>query len=205
MKQLLFSLCLSLLPISTFAQKPVDLVEVGQDHFESDFPSGGQLRMHIRSGEIRIVGSDDNKVRVHYDGEHADRFHNVRVSLQATGNNGELRVSGGPKNRFEIEIAVPKSCDLSVRIPAGDVTVKGITGDKDIQLTAGELTIDVGKADDYSSVDASVYTGDLDAEAFGVDKGGLFRSLHQHGPGKYRLRAHVGTGELQLRAAGSEP
>jgi len=199
MKQLLVSLCLSLLPIIALAQKPVDLVETGQDHFEADFPSGGHLRLHIRSGEIRIVGSDDNKVRVHYGGTNADRFRDVRVSFHATGNDGELRVRGGRRNDFEVEIAVPKTCDLTARIPGGEVTVKGITGDKDAELTAGELVIDVGRAEDYSSIDASVYTGDLNAEAFGVDKGGFFRSLHQHGPGKYRLHAHVGTGELQLR------
>jgi len=199
MKRLLFSLCLSVLSVSTFAQKPVDLVETGKDHFEADFPFGGRLHLHIRSGEIRIVGSDDNKIRVHYGGTNADRFHDVRVSLQAMGNDGELRVSGGPRNEFEIEIAVPKSCDLSLRVPGGEVTVKGIAGDKNIELTAGELVIDIGKAEDYSSVDASVYTGDLNAEAFGVNKGGFFSSFHQHGPGKYRLHAHVGTGELQLR------
>ena len=61
------------------------------------------------------------------------------------------------------------------------------------------MTLGVGKADDYGHVDASVNAGDLDAEPFGVSKGGLFRSFDKHGSGKYRLHAHVGAGDLVLR------
>jgi len=48
-------------------------------------------------------------------------------------------------------------------------------------------------------VDASVNSGELNAAAFNVEKGGLFRSFSQSGPGKYRMHAHVGAGELDLR------
>jgi hypothetical protein len=42
-------------------------------------------------------------------------------------------------------------------------------------------------------------TGSIEASAFDVSKDGLFRSFEQGGPGKYRLHAHVITGEIQLR------
>jgi hypothetical protein len=41
--------------------------------------------------------------------------------------------------------------------------------------------------------------GNLDASAFNISKGGLFRSFNEQGPGKYRLHAHVTTGEIDLR------
>ena len=58
MRLLTLSLCLSsLFLVNALAQKPV--TAVGQDHFQADFPSGGHVRMHIRSGAMKIMGSDE--------------------------------------------------------------------------------------------------------------------------------------------------
>jgi hypothetical protein len=196
------SLCLSsLIVVNALAQKPVTTVEVGQDHFETDFPSFGQLRMHIRSGAIKIVGTDEKKIQVHYSGRNADQYKDVKVSLKTSGDVGELNISGGPRNGFEIEVQIPKSSSLYLRIMAGEVVVAGISGDKDVELSFGDLTIEVSKTEDYAHVDASVYSGDLDAEPFAISKGGLFRSFQKQGPGTYRLHAHVGAGALTLKQA----
>lgn len=203
MRFLALFFCLLSLPITALAQKPVDAVEMGQDHFEADFPLGGHLRMHVRSGEIKIVGSDEKKIQIHFGGRNGDYLKDVRVSLHVSGNDsGELDVSGGPHNGFEVDISVPKNCDLHLRVPAGEVRVTGIIGDKDVELSAGELMVEVGNAKDYEHVEASVYSGDLDAAPFSTMKSGLFRSFEQHGPGKYRLHAHVGAGELMLKQSG---
>jgi hypothetical protein len=86
------------------------------------------------------------------------------------------------------------------RSPAGDLSVSGVVGDKDIEIHAGDLTISVGAAADYKHADASVWAGDLAAAAFGVTKDGLFRSFDQDNPGgKSRLHAHVGAGDLVLK------
>jgi hypothetical protein len=202
MKLLIGSFCLSsIFLVNVLAQERVKVGEVGQDHFEADFPSGGQIRMNIRSGAIKIMGSDEKKIQVHYSGKNADQRKDVRVGLKTSGEVSELNISGGPRNEFEIEVEVPKSCNLYLRITAGEVQVAGITGDKDVELSFGDLTVEVGKAEDYAHVDASVYSGDLDAEPFAISKGGLFRSFQKQGPGKYRLHAHVGAGELMLKQA----
>jgi hypothetical protein len=181
------------------AGKPLQVTEVGKDSFQADFVSGGQLRMHIRSGELRVIGSDENKIRVNYSGKNGSKTTDVTVSLKTVGNNAELGVSGGPHNDFRIEIQVPKNSGLYLRMPAGDLEVNGVTGDKDVEIHAGDMTLGVGKADDYGHVDVSVNAGDLDAQPFGVSKGGLFRSFDKHGGGKYRLHAHVGAGDLVIR------
>jgi len=181
------------------AGKPLQVTEVGKDSFQADFVSGGQLRMHIRSGALRVIGSDENKIRVNYSGKNGSKTRDVTVSLKTIGNYAELRVSGGPHNDFRIEIQVPKNSGLYLRMPAGDLEVNGLTGDKDVEIHAGDMTLGVGKADEYGHVDASVNAGDLDAQPFGVSKGGLFRSFDKHGSGKYRLHAHVGAGDLVLR------
>jgi hypothetical protein len=200
MRLLILSLCLSsLFSVNVLAQKRVTVV--GQDHFQADFPSGGQLRMHIRSGAVKIMGTDEKKIQVHYSGKNADGYKDVRVSLKTRGDVGELNISGGPRNGFEIEVQVPKSSNLYLRIMAGEVVVAGISGDKDVELSFGDLTIEVSKTEDYGHVDASVYSGELDAEPFAISKGGLFRSFQKQWPGAYRLHAHLGTGELTLKQA----
>jgi hypothetical protein len=84
-------------------------------------------------------------------------------------------------------------------MPFGQLEITDITGDKDVQLHAGELILGVGNPADYSRVDASVNSGGLEAPPFGEDHGGLFRSFQKTGNGKYKLRAHVGAGDLTMR------
>ena len=116
-----------------------------------------------------------------------------------SANQADLRVFGGPKNNLQVTIEIPSSAMLFVRMSAGDLAVEGVSGDKDIELHAGELNISVGDARDYSRVDASVTSGDLEAPPFHESHGGLFRSFEKHGAGKYTLHAHVGAGDLTLR------
>jgi hypothetical protein len=58
----------------------------------------------------------------------------------------------------------------------------------------------VGDPNDYSSVDASVKAGDIDAGVFGQSKSGLLQRVTWSGPGKYTLRANLGAGDLVLRS-----
>lgn len=199
------SVCLLvLLPAVAFGQKTDTLSETGQDHFTADFPSGGQLRMHIRSSGVRITGSNENKIAIHFSPPNTDDLHNVRVALKQTGNRGDLDITGGPSNNFQITVEVPRNSDLYVRMFAGELEIRGIVGNKDLQIHAGDLELSVDHPNDYGPVDLSVTTGDLDASAFGVSKGGLFRSfrtntaLHKNGAGKYSLHAHVGAGDLTI-------
>lgn len=61
------------------------------------------------------------------------------------------------------------------------------------------MIVGVGDPADYSHVDASASTGGLEAESFGESHGGLFRSFHKNGPGKFQLHAHVGAGNLTIK------
>ena len=100
---------------------------------------------------------------------------------------------------MQITVEIPRSTGLFVRMPAGQLELSDITGDKNVQLHAGELIVGVGNPADYSHVEASVTTGGLEAAPFGESHGGLFRSFHKEGNGKYKLYAHVGAGDLTLR------
>jgi hypothetical protein len=194
---LTFSLLILALPI--FAGNTKEVVVTGKPHMEFDCPSNVPVRLHLRSGEILIVGTDDDKITVDLAGKNADKIQDVKGRLSVSNNVAELHLTGGPKNEMQIIIHVPKNSDLTARVFAGDVNVQNVTGNKDLELHAGELTIAVDKPEDYGHVDMSVNAGEVDAEIFGDSKGGLFRTISRDAAGKYRLHAHVGTGQLSVR------
>ena len=176
-----------------------DIVLAGKPHMEFNCPSNMPLHLHVRSGEILIVGTDDNKITVDLAGKNADKIQDVKGRLSVSNNVAELHLTGGPKNELQIIIHLPKNSDLTARIFAGDVSVQDVIGNKDLELHAGQLTIALDKPEDYGHVDMSVNAGQVDAEIFGDSKGGLFRSISHESAGKYRLHAHVGTGQLSVR------
>lgn len=195
---------LLLSPVFAFAQKPTVTSETGQDRFEAPFPSGGQLRMHIRSSGVHISGSNEDRIVVRFSAPNHDDLGNVRVQLKQDGNRGDLDITGGPSNNFQIDIEIPRQSNLYFRMFAGELDLDHVDGNKDLEIHAGQMDINLPKANDYGPVDTSVTTGALEISAFGVSKGGLFRSFHsttvpsKSSAGKYFLHAHVGAGELDI-------
>lgn len=195
---------LFLLPAAVFAQKTDLTSETGQDHFDAPFPSGGALRIYVRSSGVRITGTDENKIDIHFSVRHQDSLEGVRVKLERDGNRGDLDISGGPSNDFQIDIEIPRQSNLYFRMFAGEIDIDHVEGNKDLEIHAGQMDISLPDTNDYGPVDISVTTGDLEASAFGVSKGGLFRSFRSNtvpdksSPGKYLLHAHVGAGELDI-------
>jgi hypothetical protein len=196
---LALSVLLALLVPAGLAESELTVKDLQSHPFGVDFPSGSNLRLHLRSGEFRIVGHSDNRVAVHLGGRNADNARDLTVRFRRSDNTADLRVFGGPKNDLEVTIEVPSYAMLLVRMPAGDLSIEGVSGDKDVELHFGDLTISVGNAAEYSHVDASVMSGGLEAAPFGESHGGLFRSFEKNGTGKYKLHAHVGAGDLTLR------
>jgi hypothetical protein len=171
-----------------------------QSHsFVAACPSGSRLRLQLRSGDFRIVGHGDDKISVRLNGRNATNAQDLTVRFRLSGSDADIRIWGGPKDELQVIVEVPVSSTLRVRMPAGDLSIEGVSGDKDVELHAGDLTIAIGDAADYGHVDASVLTGDLEAPPFHESHGGLFRSFEKHGSGKYALHAHVGAGDLTLR------
>lgn len=186
---------LLLLTTPLVAAQDTKVDELGKSPVETKFVPGGRIRMSLCPSGITITGVDEPVLRVSYYPERDT----VRVRAEISGNRADLRVTGCAHNNFQVRIEIPKESALHVRMFAGQLDVRDVTGDKDIALSFGQLNLDVGKTEQYTRVNASVNTGEINASAFNVDKGGLFRSFDQHGPGKYRLYAHVGAGEVDLR------
>jgi hypothetical protein len=190
---------LALLGFPAGSTERAHISERGVQRFEAPVASGAAIALHIRSGDIRILGSDSEKLTVDISGKNKDKIEDLRYALTSGSGRIELRVSGGPRNELTIEVHFPRNSDLYARIPAGDVTIEKVVGSKDVELHAGDLTIEVGNPADYARAEASVSAGDIAAGPFGESHSGLFRSFSKSGTGKYNLHAHIGAGDLTLK------
>lgn len=170
---------------------------LGAPNVDKPFISGGTIAMQLSGGEYEVVPAADNHIRVVLSGNVGD----TKTEVVITGQQAGIKVTNTPNHgNFHARIEVPKNSDLKLSLSAGDLTVGALTGNKNIEATAGDVKIDVGKADDYGSVDASVRVGDLSPGPFGGKKEGFIgQSLAWTGKGKYTLHAKLGAGDLKLR------
>lgn len=167
---------------------------------EAPLHDRGTLTVRSSPSGIKVVGTDQDKLRLTC--THASDPHAVRFLLAGEPGHEKLTIHSDMdhQNNLEIRIEVPHRTNLRVHMGAGEVTISNLEGDKDVDLYAGQITIAEGDISDYRSVRASVDIGAVKASAWGVDKGGFFRSFtHTTANGEYRLYAHVLTGEIDLQ------
>ncbi len=163
--------------------------------FEVRLEAGRHVTMHLRAGDVEIVGTSKPGLRVSCRGN-AREAGNIKISFAAA----DLRTYGGPDRDVHFRIEVPDKTNLVVRLTAGDMRVNGITGDKDIELRAGNLTVGVARPEEYRVADGSVMAGNLNAAAFGIAKDGLFRNFRkENSNGQYRLHVQLLAGDLTLK------
>jgi len=163
---------------------------------ERAFMAGGTVRLDLAAGEYEIVASKDNHIRVSWDdrGQNAD----VTLRIDVNASRATVRTETPWKDGPTIRIELPRRTNMVVRLTAGDLKIKGIEGSKDVSARAGDVIISVGPREQYRYVKASVSVGDLTADAFNVNKDGLFRSFEWTGTGQYELRAQLMAGDLKL-------
>ena len=169
------------------------------DSLERPFVQDGKVRMDLSAGDYVISGSKENRIQVAWTLRDAQQLPRVHARVDVRGSEATIAADGPSSNsglRFTIQ--VPAQTDLYVRLTAGDITIEDVRGNKDVELHAGDLRIDIGRAEDYSHVDASLWAGDIHAAPFNAIKGGLFRSFDWRGKGPYRLHAHLKAGDLRL-------
>jgi hypothetical protein len=166
---------------------------------QQKFASGGTVRLHLDSGAYTIKPTDSDAIVVTYSTEwKGSNTRDVNVEVRPKALNADIYVRNTPHN-FRATIEIPRRSNLWARMTAGELDIGNVEGDKNIEMWAGELEIAIPHPEDYGHRDASVLAGSLEASAFNISKGGLFRSFHEQGPGKYRLHAHVTTGEIAVR------
>jgi hypothetical protein len=161
------------------------------------------LMIDSKPAGLHIVGTDQVAMHVSCSASSDETARNVAFHFSPTANGGKLSIEGPPlqhgNNGLAVKIEVPRRTNLRIRMFAGQVTVEEVKGDKDIEVGAGQITISSIHDGDYRDVDASVSVGEVQARAFGIDKGGFFRNFRKkHSNGDYWLQAHVTTGQIEL-------
>ena len=174
---------------NTVAGKPVVAAE-------KPFAAGGKIDIQLEGGGYQVQAAADDRIRVTLSGN----IGNAKVELAADGTHADVKVKDTPNSNFHATIEVPKAADLVIRLSGGDLLMAPITGNKDVEAYGGDIKIGVGDPNDYSSVDASVKAGDINAGVFGGSKSGLLQRFTWSGPGKYTLRASLGAGDFVLRS-----
>ena len=174
------------------------------DSVERPFAPAGTVRLDLSAGDYQLTRGDDDRIRVAWHTRDVEALNQTRVGVTVRGKEAAIRTSG-PRgfrgNHFRVEIELPRRTDLLLRMTAGDLSIAGIEGHKDVLLRAGDLRIEVGDPAQYKQVNASVTAGDISARPFGFSTGGLFRSFASTGPGRYQLRARLWAGDLKLLPA----
>jgi hypothetical protein len=168
------------------------------DSMERPFVGGGDIQMNLSAGEYRIVGTNTNTVRLQWTVRDPAQLWRVKARADIRGSRATIETDGPNHGGMHAEIQVPARSNLDIRLSAGEILIEGIEGNKDVDLYAGEVNVDVGRSTDYRRVDASVWAGEIDAPAFSASKGGLFRSLDWNGTGQYSLRVSLWAGEVRL-------
>jgi hypothetical protein len=166
-----------------------------------DFVAGGTLHVRMSVGDLHITRSTSNQLHLSYtikSGKES-RLKECSVDFNVHGNEADLEFhSPTPSNTsFDVELEVPENTRLDVHEKVGDLTVEKIDGDKDLELSVGNIRV----ADDHPSyryVSASTSIGDVSGNGYGEGKGWLGKTLKYHGEGSYELRARVSVGDVTL-------
>jgi hypothetical protein len=163
--------------------------------------SKAMLTIDSRPAGLKIVGTDQDAIHLSCTADGVENAEQIRIRWTGNQDDGKLTITGGSlKNgSLVVRIEVPRKTSLRVDMPAGEVKVEEIVGDKDIDLYAGQITISSARPWDYRIVNLSVDIGEVRAPVYGADKGGFFRTFRkQTAVGEYGLHAHVITGEIDL-------
>jgi hypothetical protein len=162
------------------------------------FIAGGMIRLHLASGGYTITPVDSENIVVTCHAATDELRARIKVEIKLNGETADVYISETPSNNFQATIEVPRHSSLWARLSAGELDVEGVDGDKNLEVLSGRIQIDIPRPELYGHRDARVLAGSIEAPAFDVSTGGLFRSFEQHGPGKYRLHARVLTGEIDI-------
>jgi len=173
-----------------------------------------RVELRLTPGTIRIEPSPDGRLHAElgvycsFDRQRCEEKAE-RLSLESSlvGNTLELRVEGMPSVsalglNLRGRIQVPRGKALEVDFPAGELTIRGLEADLNVDAGAGEVTI-VLREHDVRSVRLGVGIGEATLSVAGRSiegSGWLGQKVRWgEGDGPSRVAVSLGVGELDVR------
>jgi hypothetical protein len=164
----------------------------------SRLKTGKGIEVRATSGNINIVGTQDNDVRVTIENVSAESAKTAHIKIDRNRNPILIEIRDLPQFATAF-VEVPRAAGLIVSMLTGELHIGDIEGDKLCLLRSGKMLINVGNPEAYKAVRAFVFAGDIHAPAFNRDTGGVWRMMTWTGPGQTVIDAHVSTGLLVLK------
>ena len=168
-----------------------------------DCPAGARLWFKLRGGDVHIKpGEDPTHIVVRYtpDPHKPEQEKNVQLRWRTHGSTIQVEIRTPISLSVDTELEVPSPLSLEVHMTGGDLTVQGVEGDKNLQLFAGDLKVDVGSLQSLREAEVSTRVGDADVPSAGTEHGWLGHTWRYRGTGPYRLYAHTTFGDATLVA-----
>lgn len=182
-----------------------------QDH---PIPSGGTVVFTMNVGDVKIVpsGSDGVRLEIQNNTPSVDQQTVAswvrRFDVAADRATIEIQI---PK-RFHncddcgthVILYVPRQSDLKADLEVGDLTIRGVKGNKDAHTGVGDLRIAIANPGEYGHIETNTRIGDVHdvLNQNGESEGFLGHSEDFTLNGPYHLRASTGVGDVHISQEG---
>jgi hypothetical protein len=98
-----------------------------------------------------------------------------------------------------VTVYLPAETDLKLELGIGDLSVKGIEGNKELHVGIGDLTVGVADGSKYNTIQTGTKIGDADDAVFSQRSSGFFpKTHHTSAQGMYKITATVGIGDVNV-------
>jgi hypothetical protein len=184
--------------------------------YEQEHPlaSGGAVVLMLNVGDVKILPSGSDRIRL-------DIQTNRPVDQETMA--GWIQRFEVAANRATIDIHVPKweyNCandcgsgvtlyvpqqsDLQVDLGVGDMTIRGVQGNKDVSTGVGDLRISVANRSNYGHVETHTRIGDVHdfLNQGGGQDGFLGKTEDFTLSGHWHLKASTGIGDVRISQDG---
>ncbi|MGA7524175.1 MAG: hypothetical protein WBW84_17110 [Acidobacteriaceae bacterium] len=184
-----------------------------QDH---PLAPGGTVVLTMNVGDVKILptsGADGVRLEIHTTrsvDQQTIASWVRRFEVAADRATLELQI---PKDRehcvdcsggVDVVLYVPERTDLKADLDVGDLTIRGVEGNKDVHTGVGDVRIAVAHPAEYGHVETHTRIGDINdfLNQGSGDSGFLGHSEDFTLSGRYHLRASTGIGDVHISQEG---
>ncbi len=181
---------------------------------ERPLAAGGAVVLTLNVGDVSILPSGSDRLRLEI---HTNRPVDQETMagwiqrFEIAGNRATIDIHV-PKWEYNcandcgsgVTLYVPEQSDLQVGLGVGDITIRGVQGNKDVSTGVGDLRISVANPSDYGHVETHTRIGDVhDFLNHGDDQSGILGTTEDFTlSGRYHLKASTGVGDVHISEDG---